>query len=51
MLRKVKKIVRGKDKFDGAGVELTQVIGKPDVYDFDLFLMLDVSDAVLSLSS
>jgi quercetin 2,3-dioxygenase len=44
VLRKVKKIVRGEDKIDGAGVELTRVIGKPDVYDFDPFLMLDAFD-------
>ena len=44
MLRKVKKIVKGKDTVDGAGVQLIRVIGKPDVYDFDPFLMLDAFD-------
>lgn len=40
----MKKIVRGEDKIDGAGVELTRVIGKPDVYNFDPFLTLDAFD-------
>jgi len=31
-------------KADGAGVELIRVIGKPDVKDFDPFLMLDAFD-------
>lgn len=44
MLRKIKRIVRGTQQIDGAGVELTRVIGKPDVYDFDPFLMLDAFD-------
>lgn len=44
MLRKMKRIVRGTQQMDGAGVELTRVIGKPDVYDFDPFLMLDAFD-------
>ncbi len=45
MLRKVKKIVTGQKKVDGAGVQLIRVIGKPDVYDFDPFLMLDAFDS------
>ncbi len=45
MLRKVKKIVKGEKKVDGAGVQLIRVIGKPDVYDFDPFLMLDAFDS------
>lgn len=44
MLRKLKKIVTGKDQVDGAGVQLTRVIGRDDVYDFDPFLMLDAFD-------
>lgn len=44
MLRKIKRVVAGKKETDGAGVELTRVIGKPDVYDFDPFLMLDAFD-------
>ncbi|MGM0689305.1 MAG: pirin family protein [Bacillota bacterium] len=45
MIRKVKKIVKGKDTVDGAGVHLIRVIGKPDVEDFDPFLMLDAFDS------
>jgi quercetin 2,3-dioxygenase len=44
MLRKVKRIVTGTAQVDGAGVELIRVIGKPDVEDFDPFLMLDAFD-------
>jgi quercetin 2,3-dioxygenase len=44
MIRKVKRIVAGTRQVDGAGVELTRVIGKPDVEDFDPFLMLDAFD-------
>lgn len=43
--RKVKKAIKGEKKVDGAGVELIRVIGKPDVYDFDPFLMLDFFDS------
>jgi quercetin 2,3-dioxygenase len=44
MIRKVKRIVEGENKIDGAGVELIRVIGKPTVKDFDPFLMLDAFD-------
>jgi len=46
MINKVKKTVKGENKIDGAGVQLIRVIGKPDVYDFDPFLMLDAFDSV-----
>lgn len=45
MIRKVDKIVRGTKTTDGAGVSLTRVISRPDVYDFDPFLMLDAFDS------
>jgi len=45
MINMVKKIVKGEKKVDGAGVQLIRVIGKPDVYDFDPFLMLDAFDS------
>lgn len=45
MINKVKKIVKGEHKVDGAGVHLIRVIGKPDVYDFDPFLLLDAFDS------
>lgn len=45
MIDKVKNIVKGENKVDGAGVQLIRVIGKPDVYDFDPFLMLDAFDS------
>jgi redox-sensitive bicupin YhaK (pirin superfamily) len=41
MKRQIKKIVKGNRTTDGAGVNLLRVIGHPDVYDFDPFLMLD----------
>lgn len=44
MLRKLIKSIAGKDQVDGAGVQLTRVIGRDDVYDFDPFLMLDAFD-------
>lgn len=44
MKRSIRKVVSGEQKIDGAGVELIRVIGKPDVYDFDPFLMLDAFD-------
>ncbi len=45
MLRRIQKKVKGKQTEDGAGVKLTRVISKPDVYDFDPFLMLDAFDS------
>lgn len=45
MLRKVKREVKGENTVDGAGVQLIRVIGKPDVEDFDPFLMLDAFDS------
>jgi hypothetical protein len=44
MNREVNRIVNGKHTIDGGGVELIRVIGKPDVDDFDPFLMLDAFD-------
>ncbi len=43
--RTVSKVVTGSGTVDGAGVHLTRVISKPDVYDFDPFLMLDAFDS------
>ena len=45
-IRKIKKIVTGKDAIDGAGVKLVRVIGFHDTADFDPFLMLDAFDLV-----
>ncbi len=45
MKREIKKIVTGKETSDGAGVRLTRVLSRPDVYDFDPFLMLDAFDS------
>ncbi len=44
MARKVKRINEGETKIEGAGVEVTRLLGKPDARDFDPFLMLDVFD-------
>lgn len=45
MIRTVKHKVTGIKTEDGAGVKLTRVISKPDVYEFDPFLMLDAFDS------
>lgn len=44
-LRKVRKVTRGTRAVDGAGVHLVRVIGRPDVKDYDPFLMLDAFDS------
>ncbi|MGB2578779.1 hypothetical protein AAIR98_000698 [Elusimicrobium simillimum] len=43
--RKVAKLVTGTATQDGAGVKLTRVLSRPDVKDFDPFLMLDAFDS------
>lgn len=45
MFRQVKKTVAGDVTHDGAGVKLVRVLGRPTVYDFDPFLMLDAFDS------
>lgn len=45
MVRKIKKVVTGTIQYDGAGVKLVRVISRPDVEDFDPFLMLDAFDS------
>ena len=45
MKRHVKRIIKGYQTSDGAGVKLTRVIGSQDVDDVDPFLMLDVFDS------
>lgn len=44
-IRDVKKIIKGNVVVDGAGVKLVRVVGKPDVEDFDPFLLLDAFDS------
>ena len=44
-IRKIKKIVTGKETIDGAGVKLVRVIGYNDTKEFDPFLMLDAFDS------
>ncbi len=43
--RKVKRVVRGRNAVDGAGVRLVRVVGRHDVVDFDPFLLLDAFDS------
>ena len=43
--REIIKTVRGKAAVDGAGVQLTRVLSRGNVYDFDPFLMLDSFDS------
>lgn len=45
MRRKIRKTVTGSTQYDGAGVRLVRVISRPDVEDFDPFLMLDAFDS------
>ncbi len=42
--RKVKKVVKGVETHDGAGVRLVRVFANRDVIDFDPFLMMDAFD-------
>ncbi len=44
-IRGVKRLVTGHPTTDGAGVSLVRVLGRPDVVDFDPFLMLDAFDS------
>lgn len=46
MVRNVIKVVTGSTQFDGAGVKLVRVLSRPDVEDFDPFLMLDAFDSL-----
>lgn len=46
MLRTIKKVVTGTHTQDGAGVKLVRVISRPDIEEFDPFLMLDAFDSV-----
>lgn len=46
MIRNVKKVVMGSTQFDGAGVKLVRVLSRPDVEEFDPFLMLDAFDSL-----
>lgn len=43
--RKVQQIVKGVQAVDGAGVVLDRVLSKPNIHDFDPFLMLDSFDS------
>ena len=45
MVRKIKKVVTGMVQYDGAGVKLVRVISRPEVEEFDPFLMLDAFDS------
>ena len=45
MRRTIRKTVTGNTQYDGAGVRLVRVISRPDVEDFDPFLMLDAFDS------
>lgn len=44
-LRTVRKIIKGRNAIDGAGVKLVRVFDANDVKDFDPFLMLDAFDS------
>ncbi|MDP3130442.1 MAG: pirin family protein [Bacillota bacterium] len=43
--RTIKRIVNGMPAVDGAGVSLVRALSRPDVPDFDPFLMLDAFDS------
>ena len=44
-IRNIKRIVKGINAVDGAGVKLVRVFGNYDTKDFDPFLMLDAFDS------
>lgn len=44
-IRSIKQTVTGIHTQDGAGVKLVRVLSKPNIYDFDPFLMLDAFDS------
>jgi len=44
-LRKVNKVITGRNAIDGAGVKLVRVFDSYEVKDFDPFLMLDAFDS------
>ncbi len=44
-VRNVKKVIKGYQTVDGAGVQLVRVLGHADVKDIDPFLMLDAFDS------
>lgn len=48
-LRTIRKVVTGITQYDGAGVKLVRVISRPDVVEFDPFLMLDAFDSYDSI--
>lgn len=43
--REIRRIVRGSNQIDGAGVHLVRVFGYRDVRDFDPFLLFDAFDS------
>ncbi len=43
--RSVKRLIRGRDAVDGAGVRLVRVVGHHDTADLDPFLLLDAFDS------
>ncbi|MBU3144928.1 pirin family protein [Clostridium sp. CF012] len=48
-IRTIRKVVTGTTQYDGAGVKLVRVISRPDVVEFDPFLMLDAFDSYDSI--
>jgi redox-sensitive bicupin YhaK (pirin superfamily) len=44
-VRKIKKIVNGKNAIDGAGVKLVRLFGNGETEDFDPFLLMDGFDS------
>ncbi len=44
-LRKIKKIIHGRDAIDGAGVHLVRLFGRDETQDFDPFLLMDAFDS------
>ncbi|MDR3222305.1 MAG: pirin family protein [Methanobrevibacter sp.] len=44
-IRNIKKTVKGRQTYDGAGVKLIRVIGPEEIKDVDPFLMLDAFDS------
>ena len=45
-IRTIRRILKGQDVIDGAGMKLIRTFANNDVEDFDPFLLLDIFDSV-----
>ena len=45
-IRTIRRIIKGQDVIDGAGMKIIRTFANNDVEDFDPFLLLDIFDSV-----